>query len=71
MLICSPAGVSRSTSYLPVRGPGSDRAVVFQEFALLPWRTVQGNVEFALELKRLPPGQRISLSTRLLSSLIV
>jgi NitT/TauT family transport system ATP-binding protein len=42
----------------PVRGPGSDRAVVFQEFALLPWRTVQGNVEFGLELKRQSPRER-------------
>jgi NitT/TauT family transport system ATP-binding protein len=42
----------------PVRGPGSDRAVVFQEFALLPWRTVRGNVEFGLELKRQAPRER-------------
>jgi NitT/TauT family transport system ATP-binding protein len=36
----------------PVEGPGSDRAMVFQNFALLPWRTVSGNVRFGLELQR-------------------
>lgn len=29
-----------------VRGPGPDRAVVFQQFALFPWMTVQQNIEF-------------------------
>jgi NitT/TauT family transport system ATP-binding protein len=34
-----------------ISGPGQDRAMVFQEFGLLPWRTVIGNVELGLELK--------------------
>jgi NitT/TauT family transport system ATP-binding protein len=31
--------------------PGRDRAMVFQSYGLLPWRTVMGNVEFGLEIQ--------------------
>jgi NitT/TauT family transport system ATP-binding protein len=34
----------------PIRGPGRERAMVFQAPALLPWRTVGGNVAYGLEL---------------------
>ena len=41
-----------------VTGPGPEIGVVFQEFALFPWRTVVGNVEFGLELKKIPNVER-------------
>lgn len=43
----------------PVRGPGVERAVVFQDYALMPWRTVEGNVRFGLEMQR-----RVDSTTR-------
>ncbi|MFE5620960.1 ABC transporter ATP-binding protein [Streptomyces virginiae] len=42
----------------PVRGPGPDRGVVFQHYALFPWRTARGNVEFALKRLGLPRAER-------------
>jgi NitT/TauT family transport system ATP-binding protein len=42
----------------PVTGPGPDRGMVFQHYALLPWFTAQGNVEFALKRFRLPRAER-------------
>jgi len=34
-----------------VRGPGRDRSMVFQDYALMPWRTVEKNVWFGVELR--------------------
>ncbi|ATW51214.1 ABC transporter ATP-binding protein [Streptomyces peucetius] len=42
----------------PVTGPGLDRGIVFQQYALLPWRTAQGNVEFGLEATGVPRRER-------------
>ena len=38
----------------PVIGPGPDRAVVFQQYALYPWMTVKKNVEFAIKFQTHP-----------------
>ena len=47
-----------------VSGPGRDRAVVFQDFALMPWRTVLDNVRFGLELQRLQGSTGEDLTAR-------
>jgi NitT/TauT family transport system ATP-binding protein len=50
----------------PITGPGTDRAMVFQEFGLLPWRTVQHNVELGLELKGMAAEARRQVSLPLI-----
>ncbi len=49
-----------------ISGPGQDRAMVFQEFGLLPWRTVLGNVELGLELKGVEVSARRSRAMELI-----
>src|SRR4051794_41063767 len=51
----------------PVRATSRDRALVFQDNALLPWRTVQSNVELALKLAGTPREGRREEALRWIS----
>ena len=42
----------------PLTGPAADRALVFQDDALLPWRTVRANVELPLAIRGVPRAER-------------
>jgi NitT/TauT family transport system ATP-binding protein len=42
----------------PVSAPGPDRGIVFQHFALFPWKTVRGNVLYGLERRGMPRAER-------------
>jgi NitT/TauT family transport system ATP-binding protein len=50
-----------------VRGPGRDRGVVFQELAILPWRTVRRNIAHGLEIARAPKKEIDETVARLIA----
>lgn len=49
-----------------IKGPGTDRLVIFQELGLFPWLTVQENVEFGLRMQGLPKQERRARSQQYL-----
>jgi NitT/TauT family transport system ATP-binding protein len=52
-----PTSGSLTLDGVPIRGPGSDRGMVFQKYSLYPWLTAAQNVAFGLELKGLDRAQ--------------
>lgn len=50
-----------------VKGPGRDRGIVFQQYALFPWLSVRKNIEFALRLRGVPKTDRASLARHYLA----
>ena len=66
------AGLERPTSGevtlrgKAIHGPGADRGMIFQSFALFPWRTVRRNIEFGLEVRRVPRAERHRISGELI-----
>ena len=68
------AGLLRPTSgevlfeKTPVAAPSRERAIVFQDYtnALLPWRTVAGNVALSLEARHIPKDQHAGIAAELL-----
>ncbi|MDR1640575.1 MAG: ABC transporter ATP-binding protein [Clostridiales bacterium] len=48
----------------PISGPALDRGIVLQGYALFPWRTVKQNIEFGLEIKKVPKKERGKVAER-------
>jgi NitT/TauT family transport system ATP-binding protein len=60
------AGGTISVNGKKIDGPGGDRAVVFQDASLLPWRTVIDNVAYGLELAGRSKSERLAIAQDLI-----
>jgi NitT/TauT family transport system ATP-binding protein len=58
-----PRGGAILADGAPVRGPSPDRALVFQDDALLPWRTARRNVELPLAIRGVGRPERRTRAT--------
>lgn len=74
-LLFIAAGLEKATSGQilldgrPVTGPGRDRGMLFQQFALFPWRTAKENIEFGLEVQGRPRSERVERTRQWLTML--
>jgi taurine ABC transporter, ATP-binding protein len=73
-LLNAIAGLHEPTSgsiYLDgnlIKGTGVERGVVFQQYALFPWRTVLKNVMFGLEIKKTPKDEAKKIAMKYIKS---
>lgn len=66
--VVSPSSGAAYVDGKAIEGPSIDRSVVFQNFALFPWLSVAGNVEFGLASKGMPPAERRAVASEYLRS---
>lgn len=64
----APTGGSADIDGVRISGAGPDRTVVFQQYALLPWLSARGNVEFALRRFGMPKARRRERALELLDA---
>jgi len=64
-----PTGGSITVDGRKVTGPGPERGMVFQEYALFPWMTVENNIGFGLEIKGVPKARIAGTVEKLLHML--
>lgn len=60
--LTTPTAGQISIDGKPVTGPGLDRGIVFQQYALFPWLTALGNIEFGLEAKGVAKAERLAIA---------
>ncbi len=56
--LLEPTSGSIDIAGRPCTKPGPDRGMVFQDFALMPWRSVIRNVELGMEIEGVPKAER-------------
>lgn len=61
------SGGTVSVNGTVTHGPAPDRAVVFQDASLLPWRTIIDNVAYGLEIAKRPKAERYRIAEELIA----
>ena len=67
--LLQPTSGSITMGGKPCTTAGSDRGMVFQDFALFPWRSVRSNIEFGLEVAGVPKEERRARSDKYLKAM--
>jgi ABC-type nitrate/sulfonate/bicarbonate transport system ATPase subunit len=66
--VTAPSAGAAFVDDIEIEGPSIDRSVVFQNFALFPWLSVLGNVEFGLRSQSIPSDERRAIAAEFLRS---